>query len=176
MKKINRVEAIKAICDKILPTLNLNERESIILDWWGIDEEDNEFSRLSAQLKCQILENDELPEDCENRKYDELILVALSSEYKGVNNNYIAESLDTMGLGSFRVEGEVEKLEVCPCCNYRTLESIGNYDICGLCNWEDNGINDDEKYSGPNHMTLGEARKNFLRDIEKLPSDKWVKA
>ena len=176
MKILDRVEAIKAICNKKLPTLSFNERESIILDWWGIDEEDNEFSRLSAQLKCQILENDELPEDCENRKYDELILVALLSDYEGVSNNYIAESMDIMGLGHFRVEGQVEKLEVCPCCNYRTLKSRGNYDICRLCNWEDNGLNDDEKYSGPNHMALGEYRESFLRNMGQLPSNKWVKA
>ncbi|CAM2943184.1 CPCC family cysteine-rich protein [Vibrio neptunius] len=176
MRKINRVEAIKEICGNKLSTLNFNERKSVILDWWGIDEQDIELSRLSAQLRCQILENDEPPEDCESRKYDELILVALLSEYKGVRNTYIAEYMDTMGLGAFRVEGEMEKLEVCPCCNYRTLTSRGNYNICGLCNWEDNGINDDENYSGPNHMTLGEAREIFLRDIEQLPTNKWVKA
>lgn len=174
MKKIKRIEAIKKICNNKLSTLSFSERESIILDWWWISEEDIEFYRLSEQLKCQILENDEPPEDCENHKYDELILIALFSEYKGVKNTFIAESMVTMGLGTFYVEGEVEKLEVCPCCNYRTLASRGDYDICGLCNWEDNGVNDDEKYSGPNHMTLGEARENFLRNIEQLPTNKWV--
>ena len=176
VQRINRIEAIEKICGNKLSSLSFNARESILLDWWGIDEEDIEFSRLSEQLKCQIIENDLPPEDCENHKYDELILIALLSEYKGVRNTFIAESMATMGLGAFHVEGEEETLEICPCCNYRTLASRGGYDICGLCNWEDNGVIDDEEYSGPNHKTLGEAREIFLRSMNKFPKNKWVKA
>jgi hypothetical protein len=55
----------------------------------------------------------------------------------------------------------------CPCCGYPTLESPANYDICELCNWEDDGQDDesaDEVWGGPNSdYSLSEARKNFLK-------------
>jgi hypothetical protein len=51
----------------------------------------------------------------------------------------------------------------CPCCDYYTLSSRGNYDICPICFWEDDGVDLDDldSYSGPNHMTLKEGRENF---------------
>lgn len=51
----------------------------------------------------------------------------------------------------------------CPCCDYFTLEERGNYDICLVCFWEDDGqdLNDIDQHSGPNHQTLREARAHF---------------
>jgi hypothetical protein len=53
----------------------------------------------------------------------------------------------------------------CPCCGYPTLTSRGQYSICGLCWWEDDGQEDphaDEVWGGPNHeYSLTRARKNF---------------
>jgi hypothetical protein len=51
----------------------------------------------------------------------------------------------------------------CPCCDYFTLDRRGEYLICPVCFWEDDGndLSNLDRHSGPNHMTLGEARKNF---------------
>jgi hypothetical protein len=55
----------------------------------------------------------------------------------------------------------------CPCCGYLTLNSRANYEICELCNWEDDGQdneNADEVWGGPNSdYSLAEARANFLK-------------
>ena len=55
--------------------------------------------------------------------------------------------------------------EQCPCCDYISLAERGNYLICLICFWEDDGGDVDElDYgSGPNHMTLREGRANFKR-------------
>lgn len=67
----------------------------------------------------------------------------------------------------------------CPCCGYYTLDEPASYDICPICNWEDDGTIDPSKGSGPNHTTLGQAQKNFLdhgdmyeleRRVKDLPS------
>jgi hypothetical protein len=50
----------------------------------------------------------------------------------------------------------------CFCCGYFTVEERGNYAICPVCFWEDDGNSELTKMSGPNHMTLKEGRKNFL--------------
>ncbi len=51
----------------------------------------------------------------------------------------------------------------CPCCRYVTLTRRGEYDICPVCFWEDDGSDEPSAYSGPNRMTLGEARDSFAR-------------
>lgn len=51
----------------------------------------------------------------------------------------------------------------CFCCGYFTIEERGNYEICRVCFWEDDGSNYLDRISGPNHMTLEEGRKNFLK-------------
>lgn len=51
----------------------------------------------------------------------------------------------------------------CPCCGERILESRGMYDICPICDWEDDGTDRDcpSQLCGPNGLLLSEARQNF---------------
>ena len=53
----------------------------------------------------------------------------------------------------------------CPCCGYPMLSERGGYEICRLCNWEDDGQDDphaDEVWGGPNgEYSLSQARTNF---------------
>ena len=56
--------------------------------------------------------------------------------------------------------------EQCPCCDYISLPERGNYLICPICFWEDDGQDIDEldESSGPNHgITLREGRSNFKK-------------
>jgi hypothetical protein len=175
MNKIDRNEAITLICNKKLSYLDKGQRASYILNWWGIDKEDIKFVMLSSRLQHLILENEEPPDDIEHDKYNELILIALFAEFKGVTNTFIEKTIEELELENYQVHGEVERLETCPCCKYRTLDSRGNYDICGLCHWEDDGVEDGGQYSGPNHMTLGEGRKQFKKYKNTLNLEKWVK-
>jgi len=60
----------------------------------------------------------------------------------------------------------------CPVCGYLTLEQRDSFDICSICFWEDDGIDDFEvnEDSGPNHMTLKEGREIFQKAKRKLLS------
>jgi hypothetical protein len=55
----------------------------------------------------------------------------------------------------------------CPCCGYPTLDERRGYEVCYLCDWEDDGQDDpyaEEVWGGPNHLySLAEARSNFKR-------------
>ena len=66
-----------------------------------------------------------------------------------------------------RLPQQVSVRYPCPCCGYPTLEERGGYDICELCNWEDDGQDDpraDEVWGGPNqHNSLTESRQNFKK-------------
>ena len=54
----------------------------------------------------------------------------------------------------------------CPCCGYATLDARGEYDICTVCWWEDDGQDNDNANivrGGPNsNLSLTRARINFL--------------
>ena len=56
-------------------------------------------------------------------------------------------------------------LVTCPCCGYPTLDERAGFDICELCNWEDDGQDDpdaDDIWGGPNgSYSLSDARSNF---------------
>ncbi len=64
----------------------------------------------------------------------------------------------------------------CPCCGYPTLGNRGYYEICELCNWEDDGqdtSNADEVLGGPNQdYSLTEAQLNFEQYLVMYPPEK----
>ncbi len=53
----------------------------------------------------------------------------------------------------------------CPCCGYPTLFQRGGFEVCELCDWEDDGQDDphaNEVWGGPNgSYSLAAARLNF---------------
>jgi Cysteine-rich CPCC len=53
----------------------------------------------------------------------------------------------------------------CPCCGYLTLDTRGEYQICQVCFWEDDGQDDrdaDTVRGGPNGtLSLTRARRNY---------------
>lgn len=53
----------------------------------------------------------------------------------------------------------------CPCCGCRTKEAPGDFEICPVCFWQDDGQNDgtaNEVWGGPNKgLSLAQARLNF---------------
>jgi hypothetical protein len=75
----------------------------------------------------------------------------------------------------------------CPCCDYYSLSDKGEYSICKVCFWEDDGLDIDslDTSSSPNRMTLREARANFksfgacdkdmLKNLEPISSRKNYK-
>ena len=58
----------------------------------------------------------------------------------------------------------------CPVCGYLTLDERDSFDICSICFWEDNGIDDFEvnNDSEPNQITLKEGREIFQEAKRKL--------
>jgi len=53
----------------------------------------------------------------------------------------------------------------CPCCGYKTLKERGEFEICPVCFWEDDGQDDDdadEILGGPNgDISLTQGRANY---------------
>ena len=60
----------------------------------------------------------------------------------------------------------------CPSCGYPTLSERRAYEICDICNWEDDGQDDqnaDEIWGGPNHLlSLTESRLIIGHRLKEL--------
>ena len=105
MRKISRSDATHMLSKQALACLDNNTRESLLLNWWGIDDSDEEFSLLSKEMQELLVSNDEPPSDVQNPLYDELLLIALYSEYKGVTNSYLSTSMKKLDLANMRSLG-----------------------------------------------------------------------
>ncbi len=68
----------------------------------------------------------------------------------------------------------------CPCCGYPTLGARGNYEICTICWWEDDGQDDadaDTLNDGPNGAySLTQARANFADHFDMYDLGKGIGA
>ncbi|MFJ3156447.1 CPCC family cysteine-rich protein [Pseudomonas protegens] len=173
MEKLTANAAIDLLSRHRLPGLDAAARFSHLLNWWGIDSDDLEFAALAPSLQQQILTQPEPPQEVQDPRYDALLLIALRAEYRGVTHLYLRRCLREAGLGDYTVSANIECLEACPCCGYRTLSARGEYQICDLCHWEDDGSQALDVLSGPNHQTLGQAREHFAQQQGRLPLDKW---
>ena len=76
-------------------------------------------------------------------------------------------------------KGKEMQNDICPCCKFPTLTERAQFEICYLCNWEDDGQDDENAnliLGGPNHdYSLTEARANFRLYLTKFrPSDKQL--
>lgn len=96
--------------------------------------------------------------DFEKSKFNKLILSSLKSGYKGVVNSYIEIKIFNFLKINVEIEDEDFSLLECLCCGYQTIAERGNYEICPICFWEDDGNNDTQKYSSVNKMSLTEAK------------------
>src|SRR6056297_3401333 len=76
-------------------------------------------------------------------------------------------SIDTLGNPAAR------ELGYCPCCGYRTLPKghPGSYEVCPVCHWLDDPVQfgDDQYVSDTNHVSLSEARENFVEHGACMP-------
>lgn len=65
----------------------------------------------------------------------------------------------------------------CPCCGYATLSARGDFEICTICWWEDDGQDDhnaDKERGGPNKSSLTAARKNFADHFDMYDAGKGI--
>ncbi len=58
----------------------------------------------------------------------------------------------------------------CPCCLYKTLSEIGGYEICPVCFWEDDGVEDPEERPDEVEMREITYYEQNRVDIEKPPT------
>lgn len=68
-------------------------------------------------------------------------------------------------LGEYKENPSIPSMKyTCKCCGYKTLDSIGEYQICPVCYWEDDPYFNVKMDSGSNNMSLLQGQLNYMRD------------
>lgn len=124
----------------------------------------DEYSKMSVDERQDL-------SDSEDLDYEQLFKY-IKKKYDGIKLSYIEERIKNLYQIQISIYGKPTDLFPCPCCNYRTIYEQGNYQICKVCFWEDDGNNNDSDFSSANHMTLNEARVNFEKN--GVISDKFL--
>lgn len=159
---MNRDEAIDIIANSKLEKLSEYQRESLLLDYWSINKEDPIFNSLSNELQQEIIFNEDGPiKPPIDERYNLFLVEILKENFIGIKNEYISKIISSILSTNINVIGHEEILFACPCCLYKTIKTFGQYEICPVCFWENDGNIVAERYSSANHMTLLEGRNNF---------------
>lgn len=169
-RRMNREEAIIIIAKNQIKNLTKDERDDFLSDWWVIEEFDLDLQNLPESLKKEVpndikeeIKKNTKYDDPDNIKYNPIIILGIYYEFRGVKNQYLANEIFKITKEKVTIEGDVEVLEKCPCCDYFTLDEKCDWDICKVCFWEDDCTTELDKISDPNSITLREGKKNFLR-------------
>lgn len=157
----------------------LNRKEAILLasfcQLFSLDEQS--YSEISETVKIE-LEKDFVNDDKLNLHIREY----LCNELDLVTNSYLEYVVSNALNINISIQGKEPILNACPCCGFKNLETRGEYSICGVCFWEDDGCNDEDKYSNCNHMTLKEAKRMFVligvideKYLSKMNDERFIK-
>ena len=128
-----------------------------------------------SEITLQIDSVEFLDQNCEKishiglvfNKLDETLVEMIESVNIQNKTILISDSTELMDMETIEwySPDDPTPRHQCPCCDYISLQERGNYLICPICYWEDDGQDIDklDESSGPNHgMTLREGRTNFL--------------
>lgn len=160
-----RTEAKKTIAVNQLKKLASDRKIQILEEnyWWFDDKKaikeaivEGKYPKISEELIELIHKT---PNPILTEEADILIIDFLIFKLKYVTNLYLQTQLDLINPNAqHNVIGEVEIAGLCPCCDYYSIDygEDGFWDICPVCFWENGG-------EGPNHMTLEQAKLNFIK-------------
>jgi hypothetical protein len=137
--------------------MKIDRNESIILasfiELFNLDEQEYQSLLESALAEYGVFTNAEEQKNKLLQKY-------IAEKYSNFQNSYIQKVISKI-FKNVHVTGIEPRLFACPCCNYKNLKAQGEYFICQICNWEDDGTKKETKLSAVNGMTLEEGKKNF---------------
>jgi hypothetical protein len=112
-------------------------------------------------IETSLAETNNESENFSDTQKNSLARKYLIYQLSETKNSYLIHVIKKMLNKEVTIVGKEPKLFACNCCHYKTLRVKSEYFICPVCFWEDDGINQDDAYSVPNDMKLGEARKQF---------------
>jgi Cysteine-rich CPCC len=159
---IARNRAIEAVAEQWLKGQSDSTLLSILSEWWDIDQDSTDFQSLSMATRSRIL-NEGAP-DIVSEQLKDLLLVAARLVVADYSNGYLSSAVEPSVLADVGTDlGEEPDLQPCAVCAALTIVRRGEYDICPVCGWEDDGLTDGIRHSSVNRMSITEGRLNFCK-------------
>ncbi|MEM6490825.1 MAG: CPCC family cysteine-rich protein [Pseudomonadota bacterium] len=162
---LHRRDAIRAIAADDAQRLSADERADRLFDFCAEDWSDEpDWMAIEPAIR-DALEDDDVADPMDPR-FEPAPILRLAAGFAGATNAYLLERLNAIRSDVRAIEGELEARVACPCCGRRTLRSRGDFEICPVCWWEDDGQDNkraDDAYGGPNgSINLTQARRNAI--------------
>ncbi|MFT9821054.1 CPCC family cysteine-rich protein [Lysinibacillus sp. NPDC056185] len=151
MHKLSRNFALKCYSINKISSLSENEiKDRLCADYLDDNGDSIEYSDLYSDEVQNFLIN----------FYCEKI-------FAGVSNEFLEKFIKDCFKENYTVIGKEKEFFKCHCCGYLTLESRGEYDVCPVCFWEDDGKSEasQDNYSYANASTLRNYRESKLKEI-----------
>lgn len=101
--------------------------------------------------------------------FDEAAVLAASKLVDQKNQDLLKEVAAELNGELTDTDEREPPMTPCPCCGIPYPHDSGDYSICHLCWWEDEGVEepwDKLSCSGPNHTMLGQYRMQWLLKLQ----------
>ena len=118
------------------------------------------LSRAELPYSCPFVEGEALVSDEFHKAVYEAWTILTEDET--IRDIVRMDSDDDMKKESIRDDQNMKRFR-CPCCGYYTLPDKGEYDICPVCFWEDDPVQEEDPdyEGGANELSLNECRENY---------------
>jgi hypothetical protein len=70
----------------------------------------------------------------------------------------------------------IQTNKTCVCCGLPTLPADSIFEICPLCGWQDDGVqnNDPDYRGGANELSLNDYRKQWLKSHKRNEHTRYI--
>lgn len=155
---MTRDEAIDLLARRMMSSMSATQKLDMAGGWWTVEPEDSVWSQLSERTQ-QLVASKDYPDLQDVGVVEDLVLIGVSGELGAYANDWLARRASEATGQTIQVDGAQPHFLPCPCCRFRTLATRGEYSICPVCFWEDDGSDDPGRYSSPNGTSIVDYRR-----------------
>lgn len=163
---MQRTQAIQLIAEHMLSQLTPPEAVEAIQAFFNDFIPDELRPSLDPALADQHDRHDIPPTIIPNDpRYAPVLLHQMKRRLRGVTNAYLSALLHgKLGLAE-GVSGAMAPLLACPVCDYQSLPIRGNWDVCPVCGWISDPLQEaiPGEAVGANSISLDQARHNYAQ-------------
>ena len=171
---MKRVYVAHKIAQKLVGNLSAQQRNDLLLNvWYSLDQQDIDEGFDLTQLPFDrvivdyFIRNEFDEEVNYGEFFDPVIIEALASGYLIYNNTKLQQMYDDIYQIKICIDEDSRRFHlVCPCCGFYSLSLVPDWEVCGICMWENDGEME-EKYSVVNRMSLMAYRQHFYEKNSK---------
>jgi len=173
---MRREQLIQLIAREVVARRPPHEKLKELPAYWDWDEDSPGWALLHPRVREELLQRAGSPPWLWRSAYDAFFEFTEQDARRIVRSEALRKEAVALGVPVSSVEGVPDTAHRCPCCGFRTFEWRGEYDLCPVCQWEDECAEDAfedgparlARFSLPHHMTRAEYRELYeaRREVE----------